>query len=43
MRRERYRKILIILAVVITLIGIWCLFNLDPTDPVMKGTFVYVH
>lgn len=43
MRRERYRKVLIVLAVIITLLGIWCLLNLNPTDPVMKGTFVYVY
>lgn len=41
MRRNKYRIFLIIVAIIITLVGIWCIVDLRAADQVVKGTFVY--
>ena len=41
MRRDKYRMFLIALAIVIALIGIWCLVDLNTSNQMMEGTFVY--
>ena len=41
MRRDNYRKLLIVIAILIILVGIWCLVDLNTSNPVIEGTFVY--
>ncbi len=41
MRRERYRKILILLAILIVLAGIWGLCQMKDSTQIIEGTFVY--
>ena len=41
MRREKYRMFLIVIAVLIILVGIWCLIDLNTSNQVIEGTFVY--
>lgn len=41
MRRDKYRIFLITIAIIIALVGIWCLIDLNTSNQVIEGTFVY--
>lgn len=41
MRRRRYRIFLIVLAIIIVALGVWCISELNRTNMVIEGTFVY--
>ena len=41
MRRDRYRMLLVTIAIIIVLVGIWCLIDLNTSNQVIEGTFVY--
>lgn len=41
MRREKYRMLLIAIAILIVLIGVWCLIDLNTSNQIIEGTFVY--
>ena len=42
MRRKNYRILLIAIAIIIILMGVWCLIDLNTSNQMIEGTFVYV-